>query len=87
MELVLTECAFKSLTIFEVLGTLAVEHAVGPVALVLLLVILAIQDSEARLDSILEVTLISAAIAPPEDASAVSLASFELSLVCVGILS
>ena len=85
MELVLFECSFEALTVLEVLHALAFEHSVCPAAFILFLVVLSVQDTVARLHSILEESFVATTIAPPEDASTVSFTPFELSFVDIGV--
>ena len=86
MEFVLLEGALIPLTIFKVLGALAVEHAVVPISLVLPMTALPVQHSPSRLHPIPELPLVPAAIRPPECAFAVPLPALELTLVHIALL-
>lgn len=81
MEFVFLESAFVSFSVLEVLGTLAVEHPVVPVALVLAMSTLSVEHSPAGLDSISEIPFVPAAIRPPEGASSIAFSSLELSFI------
>jgi hypothetical protein len=87
MEFVLLEGALVALTVLEVLGALAVEHAVVPVALVLPVPAFPVQHSPTCLHAVPEISLIPAAVRPPEGPASISLAAFELSLVDVALLA
>lgn len=86
MKLILLEGALVSLAILEVLRAFAVKHAIMPIALVFAISSFPVQDSPSALNSVSELALVPTAIAPPESTTAVSLASFELSLVDVALL-
>jgi hypothetical protein len=87
MELVLLKCTLESLTILEVLYALSIEHSIHPAALVLFLIGLPVKDAITRLNTIFEVAFVAATIAPPKHSSAISLTSFELTFVHVGIFA
>lgn len=87
MELVLLEGAFVPLSVLEVLGAFAVEHAVVPVAFVFPVSALAVQDAPATLDAVSELPFVPAAITPPESSAAIAFACLELALINVALLA
>lgn len=87
VELVLLKGTLVSLSILEELRASTVKHSVVPVPLVLLVSPFSVEDAPARLDTVSKITLIPAAVRPPESSSSISFAAFELSLIDVAFLS
>lgn len=87
MEFVLLESALIPLSVFKVLGALAVKHAVVPISFVLPMTALSVQHPPPRLHPIPELPLVPAAIRPPECALAVPFPALELTLVHIALLS
>jgi hypothetical protein len=87
VELVLLEGAFVTLPVLEILCAFSVEHAVVPVALILSIATFSIQHSPTTLDTIPELTLIPAAITPPESTAPIAFSALELTLIDVALLT
>lgn len=81
MEFVLLEGAFVALAVLEVLGAFTVEHAVVPVTFVLSVTSFSVEDSPSALHSISKISLIPAAIRPPEGSSTISFSRLKLPFI------
>ena len=87
MKLILLKCPLVLLPILKVLHTLPVKHPIVPITLVLSMPSVPIQHSVSTLNTIPELTLIPAAVRPPERAPPISLPLHELSFVEIRLLS
>lgn len=87
MEFILFEGTLVTLTVLEVLSSLAIEHAVMPVTFVLFDSSLPIENTPSTLNSISEVAFIPTAVTPPKGSFTVPLACFELALINVALFS
>ena len=87
MELVLLEHSFISLSILEILSTLAIKHPIMPITLVLLMPTLSEQHSPTTLHTVSELSLVPTSIAPPKSTLTVTLTRLELTLVHVALLT
>lgn len=87
MELVLLKGAFVPFAVLEVLCSLAVEHAVVPVPLVLSVPALTVKNAPTALNAVSELAFVPTSIAPPESTTTVTFASLELALVNVAFLA
>lgn len=81
VELVLLESSLVALSVLEVLGAFAIEHAVVPVAFVFTVSAFSVEHPPSTLNSVSEVSFIPAAIWPPESTPPVSFSRLKLPFI------